>query len=102
MLPVVHSTRNTYKWRRSVAASSLPVEHLFTITANTTAPTVIPNGPQGGRVIVGVTGGTFEGPRLKGTVADSPGGDWLTARTDGSFRLDVRVILKTHDGAAIL
>lgn len=82
--------------------TSLPVEHLFTITAQTLPPTVIQGGPQGSRVIVGVTGGTFAGPKLKGTLQESGGGDYVTMRADGSLKLDVRLVLKTEDGAAIL
>jgi hypothetical protein len=52
--------------------------------------------PGGERVTVSVTGGTFEGPRLKGTVL-TPGGDWLVRRPDGSSVLDVRVTLQTDD-----
>jgi hypothetical protein len=81
--------------------TSLPVEHLFTLTANTEGATVVPGGPAGTRIIVGVTGGTFEGPRLRGTI-EPPGGDWVTQRADRSVRLDVRITLKTDDGAAIL
>ena len=47
------------------------------------------------RVIVPVSGGTFEGPKLKGTVL--PGGDWIVRRPDGSSVLDVRIILQTDD-----
>jgi hypothetical protein len=79
---------------------TLPVEKLFTITADTTPPTFVNGGPQGTRMIVGVTGGKFEGPKLNGTVS-GPAGDWLTMRADGSAKLDVRLILKTHDGADI-
>lgn len=82
--------------------TSLPVEHLFTITATTLAPQTIANGPQGTRAIVAVNGGRFEGPKLKGKVADAGGGDYLTVRADGSFKLDVRVVLLTDDGATIL
>ncbi|WP_431309050.1 DUF3237 family protein, partial [Halalkalibacter lacteus] len=46
--------------------SSLPDECLFTLTASTAPGTTIANGPQGTRAIVAVTGGSFEGPRLKG------------------------------------
>jgi len=81
--------------------SSLPVEYLFTITADTANNTMLTGAPQGSRLIVAVTGGTFEGPRLKGTV-DVPGGDWLTMRADGTAKLDVRISLKTDDGATIL
>jgi len=85
-----------------MAESALPVEYLFTITAQTVAPVMMQNGPQGTRVIVGVTGGTFEGPKLKGTVAANGGGDYLTSRADGSVKLDVRIVLNTDDGAVIL
>ncbi|WP_322796338.1 DUF3237 domain-containing protein [Tepidiforma sp.] len=80
----------------------LPVEYLFTMTANVAPPTVIQGGPQGSRMIVSVPGGTFEGPKLKGTVVPHSGGDWVTLRPDGSMKLDVRLTLLTEDGAAIL
>lgn len=82
--------------------SSLPVEFLFTLKGELGGRTVIRGGPQGTRVVFDVTGGSFEGPRLRGTLASGPGGDWVTARTDGSFRLDVRILLKTDDGADVL
>lgn len=81
--------------------SSLPVEHLFTMTANIGGASIIQNGPQGSRVIVAVTGGSFEGPQLKGTIVENSGCDWVTRRADGSLRLDVRITLQTDDGAAI-
>ncbi|MBI4590836.1 MAG: DUF3237 family protein [Candidatus Rokubacteria bacterium] len=56
--------------------------------------------PGGPRRVVHVTGGTFEGPRLRGTVLPG-GGDWLVGRADGSRRLDVRITLRTDDGALI-
>lgn len=82
--------------------TTLPVEHLFTVTVETDpAPTFIANAPQGTRLIVRATGGTFEGGRLNGTVLPG-GGDWVTMRADGSMKLDVRITLQTDDGAAIL
>jgi Protein of unknown function (DUF3237) len=77
------------------------LEHLFTITANTSLAAIIPNGPSGTRVIVDAATGTFEGPKLRGTVS-GPAGDWVTMRADGSMLLDVRILLKTDDGADIL
>jgi hypothetical protein len=56
--------------------------------------------PGGERMTVSVTGGTFEGPKLKGT-ALTPAGDWLVRRPDGSSVLDVRVELQTDDDALI-
>ncbi len=56
--------------------------------------------PNGGRRVGLVGGGTFEGPKLKGTIL--PGGaDWIMARPDGSTTLDVRIVLETDDGATI-
>ena len=80
--------------------TSLPVEFLFHIHATLDAPIVVPGGPHGTRVIVGINGGTVEGPNVKGTIAHL-GADWLTMRADGTAQLDVRVMINTHDGAAI-
>ena len=76
------------------------LELLFTITADTELKAMIPNGPAGTRVIVAASSGTFEGPSMRGTVS-GPGGDWVTVRADGSMHLDVRIVLKTDDGADI-
>ena len=76
-------------------------EHLGTLQVETGTRTVVENGPQGTRTIVQVVGGRFEGPRLKASV-QTPAGDWITNRADGSYRLDVRLTLKTDDGALIL
>jgi hypothetical protein len=56
--------------------------------------------PGAGRRIGVVTGGTFDGERLAGTVMDG-GSDWQTLKADGSVALDVRLILLTSDGAHI-
>src|SRR3989475_13107404 len=56
--------------------------------------------PHGARVIAPITGGTFEGPRLRGGVLPG-GGDWTLLRTDGVLELDLRLTLETDDGALI-
>jgi hypothetical protein len=56
--------------------------------------------PRGGLSIFPVIGGSFEGARLRGKVL-AGGGDWVTANTDGTFVLDLRVTLETDDGALI-
>ncbi len=84
-----------------MADETVAVEHIFTVTANTAQQAVIAGAPSGTRVMVNVSGGTFEGPNLKGTVL-AGGGDWVTARADGSVKLDVRITLQTDDGAHIL
>jgi hypothetical protein len=60
-----------------------------------------PGGPAGAERRLGViTGGTFEGERLSGTILDG-GSDWQTIRSDGATLLDVRLVLRTTQGAQI-
>ena len=54
----------------------------------------------GPRQIYRVTGGTFEGPRLRGVALDG-GGDWVIRRPDGANELNVRVTLQTDDDELI-
>ncbi len=79
----------------------LQSEFLFEIELTVDAPHDVGETPRGARRIVAVTGGRFEGPQLRGTVEPAPGGDWLLTRADGVTELDVRVTLRTDDGAAI-
>jgi Protein of unknown function (DUF3237) len=83
-----------------MAETTLPVEHLFDVHLDVTIPSMIPGGPYGTRVTVQVDGGTFSGPRLNGTVV-GPSADWAVVRPDGTLKLDVRVLLRTDDGADI-
>jgi hypothetical protein len=54
----------------------------------------------GGRRIVPITGGTFEGSKIRGEVV--PGGeDWQLVRPNGDTELYARYLLKTHDGYLI-
>ncbi len=56
--------------------------------------------PAGLRRIAPVNGGIFAGERLRGVVL--PGGaDWVINRPDGVMVVDVRLTLKTDDGAMI-
>jgi hypothetical protein len=56
--------------------------------------------PPGLRRVFIVDGGTFEGERLRGEVM--PGGaDWVLWRADGAMMIDVRIVLRTDDGALI-
>jgi hypothetical protein len=55
----------------------------------------------GQRAIVNVPGGgSVRGPKINGEVMP-PAGDWLILMPDGSSRLDVRLTIKTDDGAFI-
>jgi len=56
--------------------------------------------PHGTRVTAPISGGDFQGPRLRGKVLPG-GGDWTILRGDGVLELDLRVTLQTDDGALI-
>ena len=73
---------------------------LMTLQVNVMPPQNIGAVPLGARRIVPVSGGVFEG-RLQGTVLPGGSADWLLLRADGVLELDLRVTLKTHDGALI-
>jgi hypothetical protein len=56
--------------------------------------------PRGTLSVFPVTGGSFEGDRLRGSVLPG-GGDWVTTNADGTFELDLRVTLRTDDDVLI-
>lgn len=57
--------------------------------------------PHGKRRITVITGGTFAGPRLRGTVVPGACAAWVLVGADGVVRLEARVTLRTDDGAWI-
>jgi hypothetical protein len=71
--------------------------HAFQIVLTVPSIVDVGNTPIGGRKIAHVSGGTFTGERLRGTVHAAPGGDWLLMRQDGVLTLDVRLTLETDD-----
>lgn len=74
---------------------------LFHLQAEVAPPQAAENGPYGDRRYMPVTGGRFEGERLRGKIL--PGGaDCQLIRPDNVAELDVRVMLETDDGARIL
>ena len=54
----------------------------------------------GPRRIIPVTGGRFQGPRLRGRVLGG-GGGWRIDRPDGAGELNLRATLETDDGELI-
>ena len=72
----------------------------FEVRATVGPPLEVGAVAQGRRRIVPITGGTFEGPNLRGTVM--PGGaDWQIVRTDGFTELDTRYTLATDKGQIV-
>lgn len=54
----------------------------------------------GERRIINITGGEFDGARLKGKVLQG-GADWQVIRADGVAQLEARFTMQTHDGALL-
>jgi hypothetical protein len=70
---------------------------LITLRLNTAPIQNIGATPHGARVTFPITGGFFEGERLRGKVLLG-GDDWTVKRSDGAIELDLRVTLETDDG----
>jgi len=78
----------------------LKSEFLFTITVTVTQLHDVGETPFGTRHVDLLGGGTFEGPRLRGTVL--PGGiDQKLVRADGAMTPNVRMVLRSDDDALI-
>ncbi len=72
----------------------------FEVRATVGAPMEVGQVAQGRRRIVAITGGTFEGPGLRGKVMNG-GADWQIVRADGFTELDTRYTLETDTGQII-
>ncbi len=86
--------------RRVKAIAAIGTAPLFDVVVDLHPRQGFGDGPFGRRVFFGSAGGSFEGPRVRGEVLPG-GGDWALFRPDGAMTLDVRLTLRTHDGALI-
>jgi hypothetical protein len=76
------------------------LEFAFEAVAEVAAPLDLGVTAVGKRRIIQITGGSFEGPGLRGRIL--PGGaDWQIVRADGTAELDARYTLQTDEGALI-
>lgn len=81
--------------------SELKSKFLMRFEATLKPTLTVGGGALGLRAIADVTGGTFEGPRMKGTIVPS-GADWFIINPAlGIINIDVRATLQTDDGANI-
>jgi hypothetical protein len=80
--------------------TDIHMTHLFNIALNLAEIQLLGKTPLGDRRVAVIEGGSFEGPKLKGTILKG-GSDWLIIRPDGALQLDVRLTLKTDDGDII-
>jgi hypothetical protein len=71
------------------------------VSAELTPPLAWTPGPAGQRRVIGIAGGTFDGPGMSGEIL--PGGaDWQILQPDGTALVTARYTLRTHDGELIL
>jgi Protein of unknown function (DUF3237) len=82
------------------ALKSLQTRPLFVLREQVPPLLVVGQTPNAFRRIGEIRGGSFEGERLSGEVLS--GNDWQAVRTDSCIKLDVRLVLKTTDGALIV
>ena len=82
----------------SLMLSALP---LFTLHAELDAILRFGPTPYRDRRVIGIRGGTVDGPRLKGRVL--PGGaDWQIVRADGAADIQARYTIESENGGHIL
>jgi len=79
----------------------IQLDHLFDAQIEVAAkPYEVGATAKGQRRVIGIEGGTFEGPQIKGRIL--PGGaDYQIIRSDGIAELDARYTIETDDGALI-
>lgn len=82
---------------------TLQARPLMTILLAVKPPQLAIEAPTGLRRVTVISGGRFEGEKLKGEIMPDGGVDWQTVRPgDGTWMLNVRLVLKTDDGEFIM
>jgi muconolactone delta-isomerase len=90
--------------RQPAPSSPLPdprLTRVYRLEAALDPPLDLGQTAQGYRRIVPLSGGTFSGPQLRGTLLPGVSADWQTVLPDGTALGDVRYTLRT-DGGALL
>jgi hypothetical protein len=89
-------------WAQPAPATPVapPLEFVCELKVAIGPAMVVGETPHGTRRIIPITGGTFSGPRLNGTIVNG-GADWQVVRKDGTAELNALYTLKTDDGTLI-
>jgi hypothetical protein len=75
-------------------------EFAFELQVACDPPQIVGASKFGQHRVIGITGGTFAGPRIQGEVL--PGGaDWQVVRHDEVLELEARYLLRADDGSII-
>ena len=96
----IAQTANAPVQNESVNPGDFQTEFMWDAKVKVGSMIMVGESKRGVRRVIPITGGTFEGPNIKGEVL--PGGeDWQLVRPDGDTELYARYLLKTHDGFVI-
>ena len=96
----VAQTSNPSRQDETVSPGDFKTEFVFEAKVKIAGMIMVGESKRGTRRVIPITGGTFEGPDIKGEVL--PGGeDWQLVRPDGDTELYARYLLKTNDGHVI-
>lgn len=80
--------------------TAMRIAPLFIFQIQVKPPSIIGATPGHDRRIGEISGGSFEGEKLRGRIL-SGGSDWQSLRADGATTLNVRLVMETDDGALI-
>ena len=75
---------------------------VYRLDATVAPPLDVGSTTQGRRRVVPLTGGTFTGPELRGTLVPGASADWQIVLPDGTALGDIRYTLQTDDGDLLL
>jgi len=84
----------------ALVTPTLKTKPLFNMRVTLRDPLNIGISYAGHRIIYDVESGIVQGDKVCGRLKPS-GGDWVLRHPDGTFTLDVKVCIETHDGALI-
>lgn len=80
--------------------TSVPLEFVYEAIVTLGPAEQVGATPYGKRVRIPITGGSFAGPRLSGTILPE-GMDWQLIRADGSVTLEAAYLMREKDGTLI-
>ncbi len=84
--------------RMTVALPTPVLRRVYRVEATLAAPLALGAISQGRRRIVALSGGTFTGPELSGTLLPGGSADWQILLDDGTALGDIRYTLQTEGG----
>jgi hypothetical protein len=74
---------------------------IYRLEATLGEPLDLGDTAQGRRRVVALTGGTFEGPDIRGTLVPGASADWQIVLADGTALADLRYTLETDTGSLL-